>query len=1342
MLMRGRGWIAAALVAAAALPMAFSPAPAAADHIFCVPGSAAGQCLAARGVAVDEETGRVYVADEGKDLIQAFDEDGVFEGTIGGGGALVNPQAVAVDNDPTSPTQGQITVIDATSRVLRFDSAGALRLGFGWGVRDGSAEAQTCGPEASPPSVSCLAGLQGKGKCQIFDSIARSKVAIGPGGTVYVADNVQIGPRESEGFNGRVEVFDNDGGCAEERVVLEGGNRRLNAIAVDSETSVYVSVEGVEREIRKFDSTGKAVCEIDPGAPTSALAVDPASDGLYAVQAEAKVRGAGFPPTLTIYEPGCAGEAVEYVRRFGYGSFDGFARGIGVLPGALDPSRKGEAALSESEGFVLQLDEPPPGPILVPGSLIADPVSNTKATLGAEINPEGKAGEITIEYVEKALCEADEAGGGGCFDHAHSSGASALEGEGFRLVGAEARFGCPDPLSEVGHTGENAYEAGECLTPETTYRFRAAASNPDGAGNSPVDGGEFTTRPWLELGPAWASSVGTGSARLNAEVNPLGVPVSAHFEVVPEATCLADEESAEADPPAHCFDHADSTPPLDFGKGEELTTRGVSLGELEPGVSYRYRLIAANPLIEDEPVIGETHSFTTFSARGIPPCPENAAFRTGPGALLPDCRGYEMVSPLDKGQGDIAVLLALFTSTPAVLEQSSTSGSRLTYGSLHAFGGAPSAPWTSQYMAERHPRGDAEEGWRTHSINLPIERPIYEDAFSQTNSQLQALSPDLCTAWMRAIAEPPLAPGAQAGYPNFYRRTDDLCGGPSLEALTSLEWGNLDEASVPALGLELQGVSEDQETAAFVVPDNLKDSGAPNLKGGKLQLYAWQRGGPPAFACVLPGGVPHPDSCSAGSGPFGVSASFVGLLAQVQGALSASGERLFWTAGKGEESSEGELYMRERPALGRKPGKECGAAQPCTIAISKPGEKLSKTEKSQFRAAAADGSVAIYTTGTDLYEARIGETAGHPVLSATEKIAGGMIGVLGASQDASHVYFASTEAIPGAGHDGLGKEAKAGERNLYLYDEGSYTFIGALAAKDLEKFSLLQSFPFGNLARVSGDHAAFVSRAPLTGYDNADTDSGELDTEVFLYDAGVDKLVCASCNPSGARPTGRENSRTKNTTSDSLPAPEWIAGWFEGHETPLYVSRELSADGKRLFFNSADALVARDTNGRADVYQWEAPGEGTCSTGSPSYSARNGGCVDLISSGLSGRDSTFVDASPSGEDVFFTTLSNLVPADYDLIDVYDARIGGGFPPPPPAAVECEGEACQSPPPAPAPPAPASSGYPASDDVSPPIKGRKCPKGRHRVSRGGKARCAKTEKKSPRKHRRHHGGAGR
>ena len=70
----------------------------------------------------------------------------------------------------------------------------------------------------------------------------------------------------------------------------------------------------------------------------------------------------------------------------------------------------------------------------------------------------------------------------------------------------------------------------------------------------------------------------------------------------------------------------------------------------------------------------------------------------------------------------------------------------------------------------------------------------------------------------------------------------------------------------------------------------------------------------------------------------------------------------------------------------------------------------------------------------------------------------------------------------------------------------------------------------------------------------------------------------------------------------------------------------------------------------------------------------SGGCVGLISSGVSGEESAFFDASENGDDVFFVTAAKLVSADYDnSFDVYDAHVCGA------ESVGCVSEPVSSPP---------------------------------------------------------------
>jgi hypothetical protein len=208
-----------------------------------------------------------------------------------------------------------------------------------------------------------------------------------------------------------------------------------------------------------------------------------------------------------------------------------------------------------------------------------------------------------------------------------------------------------------------------------------------------------------------------------------------------------------------------------------------------------------------------------------------------------------------------------------------------------------------------------------------------------------------------------------------------------------------------------------------------------------------------------------------------------------------------------------------------------------------------------------------------------------------------------------------------------------------------------------------------------------------------------------------------SCNPTGASPGGPP---TLQKFQESLIKPRIPSSTL---------TRNLSSDGTKIFFITPDKLVATDTNGVDDVYEWEANGAGTCRS-----ETENGGCLHLISSGTSPQPSYFADASVSGSDAFFFTAQPLVGQDRDgLVDMYDARENGGIAAqnPPPEQI-CSGEqSCK--PAAGSPPGSASPAAPSGEgNVKPPPP--KCRKGFKRVKRHGKQVCVRVHKK----HKKHKG----
>ena len=191
-------------------------------------------------------------------------------------------------------------------------------------------------------------------------------------------------------------------------------------------------------------------------------------------------------------------------------------------------------------------------------------------------------------------------------------------------------------------------------------------------------------------------------------------------------------------------------------------------------------------------------------------------------------------------------------------------------------------------------------------------------------------------------------------------------------------------------------------------------------------------------------------------------------------------------------------------------------------------------------------------------------------------------------------------------------------------------------------------------SRVTPDGAAmlFGSTASLTtGYDNG----GHV--ELYLYESPTATLKCLSCGPPGTPAT----SGAYLTGGPPEAAPVG---------TNPILTHNLSEDGKRVFFQTEQPLVAQATNGSANVYEWESEGEGSCPPG------QSVGCTYLISTGRDPSESYFGDASSDGRDVFFFTRQPLVGQDRDEnTDLYDARVEGGIEAqnPPPASAPCKGK---------------------------------------------------------------------
>ncbi|HEY1687311.1 MAG TPA: hypothetical protein VGF95_00435 [Solirubrobacteraceae bacterium] len=657
-------------------------------------------------------------------------------------------------------------------------------------------------------------------------------------------------------------------------------------------------------------------------------------------------------------------------------------------------------------------------------------------------------------------------------------------------------------------------------------------------------------------------------------------------------------------------------PTATYGTSAPLSERLIAAGTsgvavevhvqgLTPSTNYHYRVVATNA--EGT----EPGADSTFTTEGL----------GGPLTLL-DGRQWELVTPPNKH----GALIESGRPEGGVI-QAATDGDAIAYYA--------SAPVTGEEAGSRSPEQTSvlsrrgADGWSTEDLMVQHDEGIGLALYKGT--EYKTFSTDLSRGLLEPYDFLKLTPETTEWTP--YLR-DNLTAAlrPLLTATDVLPGAKFDPEEADNLDEAYRNVKEFEAGNPELTHVVLRSEVPLTANATGYGLYEWFEGALQLIS-ILPGATETP--ATGGHGSLYVGDGPLGDTGRDIHAVSEDGSRVVF-AGDDPTTKEAHLYLRD-------------VALQQTAQIDVGGT----SERARFWAANADDSKVFFSdeealtpgaTSGNLYQCEVKVVSEVLNCDLSDLSTGVSVeGVIGASEDGSYVYFVAT------GSNGT----------IYLAHEGMtepVATIGALGGIGASYFN----DPNDITLRVApdGQYLAFMSTLSLTGYDNRDAVSGEPDTEVYLYSASTREIMCASCNPTGARPQGLEIHNDFGSPTQSIndrasylegtwlsgSIPAWINNSGIAFNQPAYLS-----NGGRLFFNSAEALVPQDVNGFEDVYEYEPDGAGSCETGE--------GCVELVSSGSSQEESIFMDASATGDDAFFLTAQPLVAKDVDkAADIYDAHV--------------------------------------------------------------------------------------
>jgi hypothetical protein len=1174
------------------------------------------------------------------------------------------PADVAIDQS-SGASRGDFYVSDPGHfRVEKFDAQGKFVLMFGKEVNKTKVEAKASEAEQNVCSAAsgneCQSGVQGTaGKGQFSNPrfVAVDSSSSASAGDVYVGDSA----------TSTIYKFDQNGGFISENdgsAATGGPFGSIDGVTVDGSGKVWVFDSGA---VFRFEQNGTQVGTSFPtnGARPSGIAVNGEED-FYVVQGLedlAKFNSSGAPIGRVTQSPaGPGGGQLPTGFALNHSTeeiYVGFGAEIAHIAPGCDPA-KGLCAVEDSFGF----------PQLQAGAgLAASSGSNTVYAADKAANlVDGFVVGLEAITGSASTVKAQEAVVGATVDP---------EGETVSECGFE--YG---PTEEYGQSVPCGQSVGSGTSPVsvsaqlkglkggTTYHYRVFARN--SAGILRAEDKTFTTSPTAVIEEATAKNITATSAELTAKINPNGLDTHYRFEY---GTTLSYGTSVPI-------------PDQDIGSGSAGVEVSQAIEGLQPNTTYHFRVVAdnSNAIVE-----GEDHTFI-FSSAEHPAC-LNESLRAGLAANLPDCRGYELVTPPQKNSALIGALL-FGVGEPQI----SQDGSRMIVPSLQCFSDAESCIAHRQSEGELYEFSRVSGAWQVNPLAPPADQFRTESLLSwgaNANSMLFS-SPGSDETETFYAREPDgsyrlIGPLGEPGTP-YYVLT------PAVVASTPDYSHIVYETTHPVWPFDAGSHQGPGATSLYEYTG--ASSAAPQLVGvsggaGSTDLIS---------TCGTGIGASAPTSASNSYNPLSEDGRIVYFTpAPCAGGSGANAGKAVPVSALYERVDEARTIRVSAAVASSCTTAECQGSAPAAALFegaSQSGERALFTSTQQLTDGASqdrrpqDGSVGCLRTapaasGCNLYLSECPSHCEDPAqrrlidVSEGAKSGGGprVQGVVAISPDASHVYFAAKGALTTMKNK-LGEGAQAGADNLYLYErdeahpQGQLSFVARLSVDDQPNWA--GGFPFAGaeteasgqglgVANITTDgrYLVFASHRALS----ADAAAGP--AQIYRYDAQNEEMTRISVGRGGFNDNG--NAGKAGADASFVPAfKAFILGNGPAHTNPT-----MSSDGSYVFFQSPLALtpgalneakIGSTSEFAQNVYEYH---EGVVSLISDGKDKSESGKIAVLNPELLGTDT-------SGQDVFFATNSQLTAKDTDTQrDFYDARIGGGEEPvvEPPV---CESDSCRGP----------------------------------------------------------------